>query len=65
MSFTARGMLNLCEKTENAVSTISCVQKLISTRSPRSEYDMPYISLNVRRSNGESVDTVAIDTFEE
>lgn len=56
-------ILNLCEKNENAKSIKSCEKKLMSTKKPSKEYEIPYSVLNVRKSNGDKDETTAIEIF--
>ena len=63
VSFTVRGILNLCEKKLNIRSTISWVEKLKSTKRPRSEKDIPNLLWKVRKSMGGRLPITAIATF--
>ena len=57
------GILNLCEKKENAKSTKSCVKKLITTSKPINEYEISYKVRNVIKSKGERLPTTDIVTL--
>ena len=61
ITLTVIGMLNLCEKNENIKSIASCDVKLIKTKSPKSEKEIPYKDLKVKKSIGERFPTTDID----
>ena len=52
ITLTKNFSLKYFEKNESIRSTVSWVQKLISTSVPRRVYETPYISWKVTKSNG-------------
>ena len=65
ITLTKNFSLKYFEKNESIRSTVSWVQKLISTSVPRSVYETSYISWNVTKRRGGSAKADAIVTYAE